>query len=220
MKVGTDGVLLGAWCKIPSGAGRVLDIGTGTGLIALMTAQRSADLAIDAIEIDEASAEQARRNVSDSPWSDRIAVIQDDICQFAASAQHAYDLIVSNPPYFAGSLLPPDKARTTARHTTLLDHRQLAASAAKLLATKGVFAVILPFAQAENFIGFAAENGLHLTHRTDVCPTPDSPPKRTLMEFSPLRMPHPTVDILVIESGRRHQYSAEYTALTRDFYLK
>lgn len=220
MKVGTDGVLLGAWCSIPSDAGRALDIGTGTGLIALMTAQRGTKIMVDAIEIDAMSAEQAQRNVADSPWADRITVIRDDIREFAAAEQCIYDLLVTNPPYFTESLLPPDKARTTARHTTLLDHGQLVAAAAKLLGAEGIFATILPFAQAETFIALAIRNGLHLARRTDVCPTPDSPPKRTLMEFSRRITIRPSTGILVIESGQRHRYSEEYKALTQDFYLK
>lgn len=224
MKVGTDGVLLGAWYGMPSADdAAALDIGTGTGLIALMTAQRgeAAGLRVDAVEIEAASYAQATENVATSPWASRVRVHNMSIQDYARCTTEKYALIVSNPPYFTQALKCPDPARTTARHTTELSYSELAACAAELLADEGRFAVILPHEQAQEFIDITQDHGLTLTRRTDVLPAPTSQPKRALMEFAHNGYACPaSVDTLVIENGARHEYSYEYRALTKDFYLK
>lgn len=214
MKVGTDGVLLGAWTRVDS-ATQALDIGTGTGLIALMLAQRS-QAQITAIDIDAAAVEQARDNVDRSLWKDRIGVELCDVCTYSPAAR--FDLIVSNPPYFVNSLKCPDIQRNTARHTDTLDFGRLIGRAAELLLPEGNFSVIIPADSLDGFRMLAAGCGLHLSRQTLVKSKPDALPKRALLEF----VKQPTccvVDELTIELSQ-HVYSDRYTALTKDFYLK
>lgn len=218
MKVGTDGVLLGAWCTVAEGTARALDIGTGTGVIALMLAQRGEGwgMSVDAAEVEAGVAAQARRNFETSPWSDRMRVHNVAVQELAGEA--GYELIVSNPPYFDESLLPPDPARMAARHTKLLTHAELAAAAARLLAPEGVLAVVLPYVHAENFIALAGAGGLNLSRRTDVCTTPGAIPKRALLEFrcTPAGACRETLVVQVAHET----YTDHYRALTKDFYLK
>jgi tRNA1Val (adenine37-N6)-methyltransferase len=162
MKVGTDGVLLGAWADVVS-ARNILDIGTGTGLISLMMAQRC-NARIRAVDIDADAVEQARGNVAASPWQDRIEVELQDICHF--TSETLFDVIVSNPPYFTDSLKCPGKQRNIARHTDFLDFDKLAGSAARLLHPEGVFSVIIPADGKESFLMAATRYGLHLSHQT------------------------------------------------------
>lgn len=222
MKVGTDGVLLGAWCGLGDRPAAALDIGTGTALLALMLAQRgeSFGLRVDAVEIDEGSFGQACENVRESLWSGSVAVYHADIMDFARECHRKYDVIVCNPPYFVDSLLPPDASRTTARHTTQMTHDGLAQAVDSLLAQGGTFSVVLPYDGAARFGVLMARYGLGLSRRTDVYPTPTSSPKRSLMEFRRGCAAGCQADRLIIESGGRHRYSPEYVALTRDFYLK
>ncbi|MDD3077376.1 MAG: methyltransferase, partial [Proteiniphilum sp.] len=146
MKVGTDGVLLGAWAN--AGRGKmILDVGTGTGLIALMMAQRYPGAAIRAIDIDRDAVAQARENVDDSPFADRMTVEQDDFRHYASACAEKFDLIVSNPPWFNRALLPPDAQRKTARHSISLTLTELLLSAANCLSPEGVLALILPYDQ-------------------------------------------------------------------------
>lgn len=214
MKVGTDGVLLGAWADVAS-ARQVLDIGTGTGLIALMVAQRS-HARIKAIDIDEDAVGQARENVAASPWKDRIEVERQDVCRFTPGC--LFDAIVSNPPYFADSLKCPDGQRNAARHTDSLDFDRLIASAARLLHPEGAFSVIIPTDGKELFLAIAARYGLHLSRQTLVHTKPGAEPKRVLLALK-FAADDCTMDDLTIELSR-HVYSAAYTALTKEFYLK
>ncbi len=216
MKVGTDGVLLGAWADV-SQARRVLDIGTGTGLIALMLAQRSAEARITAIDIDADAVGQARENVTASPWADRITVEQQDLCRYHADER--FDLIVSNPPYFNDSLKCPDAQRATARHTDGLDFHTLITQTIALLTENGRFAVIIPTDGMPLFMEIALREGLHLHRRTLVRTKPDAAPKRVLLSFGRSSEVETVEDELVVELAR-HEYSEEYIALTRDFYLK
>ena len=144
MKVGTDGVLLGAWTDL-SHSRRILDIGTGTGLIALMLAQRCMDARITAIDLDSAAVEQAQENIQASPWKDRIEALQQDICTYHPNG--TFDTIVSNPPYFIDSLKCPDGQRSTARHTDTLDADRLIGKVSELLTSDGRFSIILPAEQ-------------------------------------------------------------------------
>lgn len=217
MKVGTDGVLIGAWCRLPS-SGRILDIGTGTGLIAVMAAQRASGCMVTGIDIDAECVAQARDNAASSPWGGRIGIEQCALQEFFPT--HRFDAIVSNPPYFEESLLPPDARRTAARHTLSLTYAELVDGVVRLLDAEGRFSLILPAAESERFLS-AAHGVLFLTRRCDVRTTLGSGVRRVMMEFAvsvPKLLPH--IESLSIEDGGPMRYSGEYRALTRDFYLK
>jgi tRNA1Val (adenine37-N6)-methyltransferase len=218
MKVGTDGVLLGAWARLEGMERRILDIGTGTGLIALMAAQRCPQAHIDAPEIDRQAARQARENAEHSPWPERIQIYHVALQEFVPE-DGPYDHILCNPPFFTGSLKAPDTARSTARHNDVLPFDDLAAAVARLLAPRGRFSVIYPTEEAVVFQEFANGHGLYPVRRLRVRSTPSGAFFRTLTEYS--RRPPISVqeEGLTIElAPLRH--TAEYIALTRDFYLK
>ena len=215
MKVGTDGVLLGAWTNV-SHSCRMLDIGTGTGLIALMLAQRCPQASITAIDIDTDAVGQAQENVLLSPWSDRVEVKLQDICKYLTDKH--FDTIVSNPPYFIDSLKCPDGQRNTARHTDTLDAERLLGSVSRLLTDDGRFSIILPAEQTDLLIQTAYTQGLYPSRQTAVITRPGLSPKRILMEFQKTKETFQP-DELIIEL-ERHVYSEGYIALTKDFYLK
>ncbi len=220
MKVGTDAVLLGAWVKT-YGVRRVLDIGTGTGVIALMLAQKSG-AEIDAIDIDPEAVAEAKENSSNSPWSDRVHVQHISLQDFVKMNDEQYDLIVSNPPYFVDSLLSSEANRTAARHTVLLSFEDLLAGAAKLLNKEGKLYVILPVREGEQFIQLAADHQLHLRRITRVKSTPDKIEKRRMMQFGFQSKPQISDSVLVMEKDPqvRHSYTDEYKELTKDYYLQ
>lgn len=238
LKVGTDGVLLGAWCRLAPGQRRMLDAGTGTGVIALMLAQRAIGAHIDALDIDPACCRQAWRNAENSPWGGRITVIERSVQSHAlrrraGSPESApvrgslaawgrstptYDHIVSNPPFFSESLLPPSASRATARHDTALPHPELAEAAAALLAEEGLFSLILPVEPGRAFIGHAAGCGLHLRRCDEVIPVAGAAPKRLLLEFG-RTAGEPHYGSLTIADGEG-RFTDAYKALTSDFYLK
>lgn len=186
MKVGTDGVLLGAWATVQESPSRILDIGTGTGLIVLMAAQRSPESELFAVEIDPEAAAQARENVQASSWADRITVITGDINQLLTTdlANRKFNHILCNPPYFRNSLKCPSEGRTTARHATNLSFDELAAAASSLLSDQGTFSVIIPSEACSDFISSCTENSLLLTRMTDVFTKPNGSPRRALLEFT------------------------------------
>lgn len=217
MKVGTDGVLLGAWANT-GGAKRVLDIGAGTGLLSLMVAQRSS-AQILGIEIDGLAARQATENVERSDWRDRIKIENVSLQEFVVQTKEKFDFIISNPPYFNGSLKAESKERTMARHTDTLSYEVLLKSVSTMLTEEGRFAVVLPYSEKERFIPLAATHNLFTSRIVEVYPTPKSTPKRILAEFSRKKI-ECEVARMVIESGGRHQYSEEYVELTREYYLK
>lgn len=215
MKVGTDGVLLGAWANICE-AKRILDVGTGTGLIALMMAQRS-NAIVDAVEIDEPSANQAKENVKSSRWSDRVTVYQEAFQDFAKKSTQKYDLIVSNPPYFMQSLKSPEVARTVARHTDQLPYSDLLDGISKLLVKGGRFAGIFPYVEGNVFVAEASVYGLYCNKRVSVLGKTQGAIKRIMLEFSQERLPlvQERLAIRDIDS----EYTTEYINLTKDFYL-
>lgn len=215
MKVGTDGVLLGAWSKVLEG--NVLDIGTGTGLIALMLAQRTKTALIDAIELDKVACEEAHQNFKTSKWNNRLTVIHTSIQNYYPTKK--YDVIVSNPPFFINSTKAPNSLRNTARHTDELPFNDLIASIKRLLNETGIFSLILPVEEANQFILLANQNGLFLTRKCLVKPNPTKAPKRVLMEFS-FTETNILEETLTIETENRHEYTKEYITLTKDFYLK
>lgn len=215
-KVGTDGVLLGAWVNIHS-AIHILDVGCGTGVIALMLAQRSAKNAhIDAVEISGADARQATENVQHSPWPDKITVHHTAIQQF--HPRQSYDLIVSNPPFFIKSLHAPEERRTESRHTTRLTFEDLVGSATRMLKKEGRLAVVLPYAEGKQFIQIAGNNNLFLIRECSFRSRENKPVERLLLEFSCIAHP-PEISRLTLYSGG-DSWSAEYGALIRNFYLK
>ena len=226
MKVGTDGVLLGAWAPIPGSAAvpsptaqrsRILDVGTGSGLIALMLAQRCHDAEIDAIDIDEAAVQQAQANFADSPWADRLHAYHTSLQNFQLSTIN-YQLIVSNPPYFTDSLKNPDLQRQTARHMDSLSYRDLLGCSAQLLDENGRLALVLP-AEAEAVILAEAERvGLSAERLTRVYSKPGKPVKRILVAFKKGTGGACKTDDFYIESDTSPR-SEQYAKLTEDFYL-
>ena len=215
MKVGTDGVLLGTWSKAANG--NTLDIGTGTGLIALMLAQRTKIALIDAIEIDVAASKEAQENFNTSNWNDRLTIFNEAIQNYAP--QKKYNSIVSNPPFFIGATKAPETNRNTARHTDNLSFAELINAVKSLLADDGTFSLILPINEAKQFIQLAFEAQLYLNRKCIVKPNPTKAAKRVLMEFS---FNETTIlqEKLTIETEKRHVYTEEYISLTKDFYLK
>ncbi len=216
MKVGTDAVLLGSWVKA-NDSKYILDIGTGTGIIALMLAQKS-DAKIDAIDIDENAFVQAQENVSNCKWKDKIQVYHQSLQEFSKDKTAVYDLIVSNPPYFIDSSKALAEARTAARHTDSLAFEELLEGVMLLLHKKGRFCVILPYKEAELFRDLAAQKKLFLDKILRVKTRADKTEKRLLMqfEFNPTTFSESSI---TIEVGERHDYSDEYKALTKDYYL-
>ena len=218
MKVGTDGVLLGAWARLEPSQRRILDIGTGTGLIALMAAQRTEawGAEIAGVEIDAGAAEDARDNFEDSEWSARLSVVECPIQEF--HPEEKFDHILSNPPYFVASLLSPNESRTTARHTTSLTFEELARSAAELLSKEGILSLVLPYDAVADMTLAAARCGLFLVRREDIKTKENATPKRSLLEFGFTPQPTQRTTLTIhIEGG---DFSEEYRTLTRDFYLK
>ena len=216
MKVGTDAVLLGAWVKVEKTT-RILDIGTGSGIIALMIAQRTAtNTLIDALEPDKDASEQAQSNVLHSPWKNRITVHQTELQQFQSS--HKYDLIVSNPPYFVNSYLPSDENRKRARHNDTLSQGELIERSSSLLNSHGRMAVILPYAEGEIFVQRALSHHLFCNRKLAVFTRREKRQERWIFEFS-FSKGIPSEDTLFIHEGTDNQWSTSYKNLTKDFYL-
>ncbi len=218
MKVGVDGVLLGAWANTEH-TDRILDVGTGTGLLALMLAQRTTGTVIDAMEIDLDACRQATENVTESPWAERIQVTCVDFRNFVNHCPFRYNLIVCNPPYFIASLKPTDEKRSTARHNDSLPHRDLIAGSVQLLVPGGRLAVILPPVEAYKFINEATMHGLHAIRLCRVQSLPSKDPYRILFELSDSGTATEETT-LCIEKDDRTDFTEEYKQLTREFYLK
>ena len=218
MKVGTDGVLLGAWCCVEN-ITRILDVGCGTGLISLMLAQRC-QAEIDAVDIDEAACIQARENADRSPFGDRLQIFHRPFANFVneSAGIRQYDCIVSNPPYFIDSLKCPDKQRNQARHTDTLTLEELIEGSKQLLAPQGKLYLILPFDQREILLPLIYKESLFLHKETVVLPTPTSRPKRLLVEISDTPVTEVQADTLTIEK-ERHVYTDDFIALAKDYYL-
>ena len=214
-KVGTDAVLLGAWADV-AGSRTVLDIGTGTGLLALMIAQRS-KASITAIEIDDASFHQALENVSNSPWENRIRVLNQNLQDY--KPYDKFDLILSNPPFFQDSLRPEDESKRISRHDSLLSLEELAVVVPRLMMKTGKLCLILPVTESWIFERLAGKVGLNLYRSMEVRPAPSLEVKRRLMEFRFQSMPEPAREELIIEEDSKHRYTKAYWELTKDFYL-
>lgn len=220
MKVGTDGVLLGSWAVPPPSANilRILDVGTGSGLIALMLAQRFEPATVTAIDIDQAAVAQARGNVAASPFSSRIEVLQCDFRSFSCPAQQqGYDLVVSNPPFYVEDTFCPDSRKNTAKHASSLPFRQLISGAARVMGKGGMLSVIVPYSVANDFIGLAALSELYLQRRCDVRSSTRKPFKRSLLSFSTIV--GAAEQTLLTLRDANNQYTEAYRSLTGEFYL-
>jgi tRNA1Val (adenine37-N6)-methyltransferase len=217
MKVGTDGVLLGAWVDVHH-AGRILDVGTGTGLIAMMMAQRC-DALIDGVELDESASTQAEENTAACPWGKRIRVHHGSFQHFSSTNTEQYDLIVSNPPFFRNSLKSPESLRSLARHDDKLNYESLLFYTAKLLSANGRLAVIIPANELIRFVGLAYFHDLHPLRQTLVCPYPGKDISRCLAEFSWDKQARCIKNGLTIKERINGPYTQDYMALTRTYYL-
>lgn len=215
MKVGTDGVLLGSWatCLNPT---RILDIGTGSGLIALMMAQRHPTSEIIAIDIDQTAIYQAGKNFQQSTFCNQIELIESSLQQFIT--QEKFDLIVCNPPYFSNSTKTPNISRSTARHDDKLPPSDLFSCASKLLTEQGALCIIVPITNLQQVVETAEQQALFPAERVDVFPTATSKPKRVLLKFNFDKLP-PNTSSLIIEDSGRHGYSEDFKKLTGNFYL-
>ena len=222
MKVGTDAVLLGSWANCqPSAVScqqRILDAGTGSGVIALMLAQRFEKAAIDAIDIDGDAVQQARENFERSKWSNRLTCRQIALQELAVETSDYYDAIVSNPPYFVDSLKNPNQQRQTARHTDTLSYEELLRAAQRLLKETGSLSLILPAEAEPTLLELAAEVGLYPTRLVHVYSKPGKPVKRILIELQK-RNDQPCEESHFYIESESSPRSDEYTALTKDFYL-
>ena len=216
MKVGTDGTLLGAWASAPDGACRILDIGTGTGLIALMMAQRFPEASVIGIDIDSEAVLQASENANSSPFSSRVSFQQMDVNEFESAP---FDAIVSNPPYFMSSLECPDMKRTMARHTSSLSYSELMKAAYRLLNDTGCFSLIIPSEFSKQIVSEAFLNGFNMSRKYDIKTTPKKLPKRCLLEF--IKCPVNQLDIknysILDENAERSEW---YHNLVKYFYIK
>lgn len=220
MKVGTDGVLLGAWTPLTNNPYNILDIGSGTGLISLMLAQRCFSEQIDAIEIDDEAYEQCVENFENSNWGDRLFCYHASFQEFVQEMyeEEAYDLIVSNPPFYTSQYKSDNEQRDLARFEDALPFDHLLHGSSLLLSENGIFSTIIPFQEEENFVQKAAHFNLFPFKLTRVKGTPASEIKRSLIAFSKNKN---TCEIteLIIENSR-HNYTEAYIELTQEFYLK
>ncbi len=217
MKVGTDGVLLGAWADF-TGCRSILDVGTGSGLIALMAAQRTSLAKITAVEVDSDAARQAAENVGNSSFKDRITLFPLSFQDFVSSTTGKFDAVVCNPPFFVNSLPSPDVKRTEARHADLLTLNDLFELSKKLLSGTGTLSLIYPFQERAEIMSVAERHDLFLWRETIVYPTPTAPPKRILWQFSVEKPEYVNRNGLIMEE-ERHVYTPEFCQLTKDFYL-
>jgi len=217
MKVGTDGVLLGAWADCTR-ARRVLDVGTGTGLIALMLAQRFPGVLIDAIELDQEACTQADENFKSSPWPGWINLICGDFSDWSCRQSPQWDHLVCNPPFFKNSLPPEGEGRARARHEGHLTLDELIRGAARVLLPTGTLSMILPPDRLPDLAKLSLESGFYLNRMLKVRGRPEAPPKRVLLSLDRVRA-KVRMDELIIEVDGRHGYSQQYLELTRDFYL-
>lgn len=218
MKIGTDGVLLGAWTPLINNPYNVLDIGAGTGILSLMLAQRSNAEQIDAIEISEDAYEQCVENFEASPWGDKLFCFHAGLDEFVDEPEDEYNLIISNPPFYTDDYKSATTSRDLARFEDALPFEELIEAAALLLSDNGIFSVIIPYKEEERFVAMCKELDLFPLKITRVKGTPTSEIKRSLLAFSRIEQT-PLIDELIIEISR-HNYTPEYIELTKNFYLK
>ena len=219
MKVGTDGVLLGAWCSLESLPKTILDIGTGTGIISLMLAQRSSAISIDGVEVDPSAYMQTVDNFENSDWSDRLYCYNASFQKFADDTnKETYDLIVSNPPFYTEDYITKSSSRNKARFTSSLTFKELISGISKILSKSGFFSTIIPFKEESTFICLAEQHSLHLNKICRVQGNKNSEIKRSLLTFSFNKVKISETNLIIENS--RHKYTKEYEELTNNFYLK
>jgi tRNA1Val (adenine37-N6)-methyltransferase len=218
MKVGTDGVLLGAWASVPGPGSRVLDVGTGTGLIALMIAQRAKDVWVDALEIDPSSAEQAKENFQNSPWMDRLNCMDASFQDYASQCNDQYEQIICNPPFFSASSKTQSKEKNLARHDDSLSLSDLFRGCVSLMKESTTISLILPVHREAQAFDLISEHQMHCKRLTRVMPAPGKAIIRVLLEFS--FAPGKCIEEnLTIETETRHMYTEKYKSLVDAFYL-
>ena len=217
MKVGTDGTLLGAWASAPAQSRYILDIGTGTGLIALMMAQRYPEAQIVGIDIDDAAVAQSTENVATSPFTERISILKQDVTTYKPELQ--FDAIVSNPPYFVDSLTCPDEQRSIARHAVTLTFEALIKSAYRLLKTEGTFSVVIPTEMRSKLEASARLEGFFISKVCCIKTTPKKPSKRQLIEFTKAPVKELVISEGILETSPNTR-SDWYQKLTNDFYIR
>lgn len=218
MKIGTDSVLLGAWVSIKKNPFSILDIGAGTGIIALQLAQRSNAEMIDAVEIEDNAYEQCVDNFENSPWGDRLFCYHASLDEFLEEIDDKYDLIISNPPFYSEDYKSLNESRDVARFNDALPFDELIESASQLLSDEGIFAVIIPRRDEDLFIKLALEVNLFANRICRVRGNESSQEKRSLLEFS-FNNSSAKIENLTIETSR-HDYTEEYKCLVKDFYFK
>ena len=217
MKVSTDSVLLGAWATITN-TNKILDIGTGTGILALMIAQRNSKALIHAVEIDDLAIADASINIKNSNWSDRIFLFHKSIQEFIKIRLDTYDHIITNPPFFINSTLGPDKSRNTARHTLLLSFEEILKSCDLLLKKEGTLSIILPPNEAKEFLSTAIQFGFYCNRKTEIYPKENKSVERVLMELSKTQLVCIKDSIVIQKSDESNDYTEPYKELTKDFY--
>lgn len=218
MKIGTDGVLLGAWTSVKNNPFSVLDIGSGTGVLSLMIAQRSFAENIEAIEIDADAYEQCAENFENSPWADRLFCYHASLLEFVEEIDDKFDLIICNPPFYSEDYKTENKSRDLARFNDAMPFEHLIFAVANLLSSNGLFSVVIPVKEESKFIELTSKSGLFTNRILHIKGHPNSEIKRSLLEFS-FTKNKTTTSQLVIETAR-HQYTDDYIQLTKDFYLK
>lgn len=218
MKIGTDSVLLGAWTSLANRPFSILDIGSGTGILSLMLAQRSHAGTIEAIEIDDEAFEQCSENFENSPWSDRLFCFHASLLEYVEAVADKFDLIVCNPPFYSENYKTDDSARDLARFNDAMPFEHLIYAVANLLSDDGVFSLIIPHKEETRLKDLASQVGLYLNRSLHVKGNPESAIKRSLLEFS-FQDHTAEPSVLIIETSR-HQYTEDYVHLTKDFYLK
>ncbi len=218
MKVGTDGVLLGAWAALEE-CKTILDIGTGTGLIALMAAQRNKKAHITAIDIDEGAALQAKVNFENSGWSNRLTAIHTSLTEYADDTVQQFDSIICNPPYFKNAFKSDNNARNMARHADSMPYKALLKHAFSLTHAEGLLAVVIPFETEQEFLNLSSVYGFFLKRLMRIQSTPKKRFVRSLIELSKRKVGQVETDQMIIEDKGRHAYSDDYILLTKDFYL-
>lgn len=219
MKVGTDGVLLGAWSDTTA-VGSILDVGTGTGLIAIMLAQRAPEAVIHAVEIDEIACGQAVENMQNSPWATRLTCFNTAIQDFAKQHGHEYDLIVSNPPFFSGGTFSSSQDKTSVRHTVKLPHGDLLSAVRSLLSQNGRFCAILPQMEGLRFREMAGNYGIYCSKMVEVLPKVGKPVERLLLQFERSIKPIEKSQLVISEGDGPNEWTPDYRALTGEYYLK
>lgn len=218
MKIGTDGVLLGAWTSVKRNPFSVLDIGSGTGILSLMIAQRSFAEQIEAIEIDDNAYEQCSENFENSPWNDRLFCYHASLLEFVEEVEDAFDLIICNPPFYSEDYKTENKSRDLARFNDAMPFKHIIYAVAHLLAEDGLFSIVIPKKEEDDFVALANTIGLFPQRILHVRGNPDADVKRSLIEFSYTEK-EVEISELIIETDR-HNYTEDYINLTKDFYLK